>query len=39
MSNRKITSKINEDIKTNNILDKNKKPIKINHATACSYMN
>jgi len=39
MSSRKIASIINEDLKTNNILDKNKKPIKISHVTACSYMN
>ena len=39
MSSRKIASIINEDLKTNNILDKNKKPIKISHVTACSYLN
>ena len=39
MISRKISSMINEDLKTNNILDKNKKPIKISHVTACSYLN
>ena len=39
MSSRKIASMINEDLKANNIFDKNKKPIKISHVTACSYLN
>ena len=39
MSSRKIASIINEDLKTNNILDINKKPIKISNVTAYSYMN
>ena len=39
MSSRKIESMINEDLKANNIFDKNRKPIKISHVTACSYLN
>ena len=38
-SSRKIASIINEDLKANNIFDKNKKPIKISQVTACSYLN
>ena len=30
---------INEDLKANNIFDKNRKPTKISHVTACSYLN
>jgi len=39
MRSRKMISKINEELKTNNILDINKKPIKISNVTAYSYMN
>ena len=39
MNSRKIASMINEDLKTNNIFDKNKKLIKISHVTVCSYLN
>ena len=39
ISSRKISSMINEDLKASNIFDKNRKPIKISHVTACSYLN
>ena len=39
MVSRKIESIINEELKTNNILNKNKKLIKISHVTVCSYLN
>lgn len=39
MSSRKIASIINEKLKAKEIIDKNRKPVKISHVTACSYLN
>ena len=39
MSSRKIASIINEKLKAKGIIDKNRKPVKISHVTACSYLN